>query len=785
MKEFVERWQLTSGVGVNYISQPDPQLSSALIRVNVGSMHEPDNWPGLAHLAEHMLFAGGERFQRQQRLLPWIHQQGGQVNATTGLATTCFYFQCHPERLIAAVLRLLDMLLQARLDPELLSREVQIIDAEYQLRRHDNATLIDALVRSQIVRPRAMNRFSMGNATEFGHDLQRLNDALHVFYNSGYAPENMQLWLSCARPFAELKQLFQLSNEPLLQIVAKLETETIVEVEKSPGIKLEQRSGYVGLDDKKSIILTYSIRYNQPNLCSYWGLLKFIIEDNAPQSLFWQLAESDRTSTLSTTLVSHSPTHLLFNIIFQATSLTDDSVKALSRTLKIWFKRVLALTEKELIHYQQQYQQRQRQLPLMEQLRNHALKITLCETSLNIKSWRCLITQLIQTEPQGYYLLDPNRQPYVRTVFAGFTIPFLPVDFADLGHLLIDPKPVFYPQPCPNLTLNAGNFAAPVFSEHRETEDVQILLRPAPGTWLTADKRQTFISICSPLFSLLGHYGGQGEWLDKQGTDIICLSAPNQQVMAGVLALLVAEWPTFSGCSTVDDSDKHILIKSLLTRLPTLINQIHSQLWTASIAGMAGEGRKQIRKQLGSIPVQWVTGNSAIFSPEKGVSEHEWQGSGENALVAFIPFTGRRGSIQAARILSRYYEPAFYQWLREELAIGYAVSCRYQNLCDLQGILFLVQSSKVSCFDLKQYCQLFLHKMTVELASVTLNTALPEQKLREGLQAHVDKLQKRCLRNRFSNASELPLEQQVSVLHEELCLQLKSGAGYWLSSGEK
>lgn len=44
------------------VSDPDTDKSSAAVNVNVGSLADPDEFPGLAHFCEHMLFLGTEKF---------------------------------------------------------------------------------------------------------------------------------------------------------------------------------------------------------------------------------------------------------------------------------------------------------------------------------------------------------------------------------------------------------------------------------------------------------------------------------------------------------------------------------------------------------------------------------------------------------------------------------------------------------------------------------------------------------------------------------------------------
>lgn len=48
----------------------------------------------LAHLLEHLLFYGGERYQDDDRLMGWVQRQGGSVNATTWLAIARSFRGC-------------------------------------------------------------------------------------------------------------------------------------------------------------------------------------------------------------------------------------------------------------------------------------------------------------------------------------------------------------------------------------------------------------------------------------------------------------------------------------------------------------------------------------------------------------------------------------------------------------------------------------------------------------------------------------------------------------------
>ncbi len=80
-----------NGLRVTLVHQPDATQAAALVKVAAGSHDEPDNWPGLAHLLEHMLFSGGQRWPDEGRLMSWVQAQGGQVNATTLARQSAFF----------------------------------------------------------------------------------------------------------------------------------------------------------------------------------------------------------------------------------------------------------------------------------------------------------------------------------------------------------------------------------------------------------------------------------------------------------------------------------------------------------------------------------------------------------------------------------------------------------------------------------------------------------------------------------------------------------------------
>lgn len=87
---------LPGGLQATLVHQPQADRAAALARVAAGSHHEPSCFPGLAHLLEHLLFYGGERYQDDDRLMGWVQRQGGSVNATTLARHSAFFSRLPP-----------------------------------------------------------------------------------------------------------------------------------------------------------------------------------------------------------------------------------------------------------------------------------------------------------------------------------------------------------------------------------------------------------------------------------------------------------------------------------------------------------------------------------------------------------------------------------------------------------------------------------------------------------------------------------------------------------------
>ena len=97
----------------------------------------------------------------------------------------------------------------------------------------------------------------------------------------------------------------------------------------------------------------------------------------------------------------------------------------------------------------------------------------------------------------------------------------------------------------------------------------------------------------------------------------------------------------------------------------------------------------------------------------------------DSLLLMFCPQPAADAASEAAwRLLAQLYQGPFFQRLRNELQLGYAVFCGFRQVRERRGMLFAVQSPQASPTEILGHIQAFLQAQGERLA------ALDEQSLR-------------------------------------------------------
>ena len=112
----------------------DRRTEKAAISTSVypaGQLHDGLDWPGRAHLLEHLVFLGSTEFPNENDLSYYLTQNGGNSNAYTDLELTCYYMDCRTAALEGMIQRWVAALREPLLHPNVVEREIMAVDSEH------------------------------------------------------------------------------------------------------------------------------------------------------------------------------------------------------------------------------------------------------------------------------------------------------------------------------------------------------------------------------------------------------------------------------------------------------------------------------------------------------------------------------------------------------------------------------------------------------------------------------------------------------------------------------
>jgi hypothetical protein len=162
-------------------------------------------------------------------------------------------------------------------------------------------------------------------------------------------------------------------------------------------------------------------------------------------------------------------------------------------------------------------------------------------------------------------------------------------------------------------------------------------------------------------------------------------------------------------------------------------------------------------------------------APAMGPAGRYWQDAAiacsDSALLLFCPLPATDAATEAAwRLLAQSCQGAFFQRLRSELQLGYAVFCGFRQVQAHRGILFAVQSPHASAEKILGHIETFLRLQGERLAALDEQAlALMIGELRR--QAQTNSPQELAERHWQAHLAGLPVQHERAVLRALTALQ--------------
>jgi insulysin len=193
---------LDNGLKVLMVSDPEVNLSSASMAVDVGSFKDPEDALGLAHFLEHMLFLGTEKYPQEGEYKEYLTQNGGYGNAYTSRDHTNYHFQVFPDAFKGALDRFAQFFISPLFTEEFTQREKNAVDSEFQLYLENDTWRNQRMFALFSRKGHPSNQFLVGNSATLENVTR---EQVIEFYNQYYSANQMALSLISAQSLDQME----------------------------------------------------------------------------------------------------------------------------------------------------------------------------------------------------------------------------------------------------------------------------------------------------------------------------------------------------------------------------------------------------------------------------------------------------------------------------------------------------------------------------------------------------------------------------------------------------
>lgn len=696
---------LANGLRVSLRHAPRLKRCAAVLRVAAGSHDVPLAWPGLAHFLEHLLFLGTERFPTGEGLMTYVQRQGGQVNASTRERTTDFFFELPVATFADGLERLADMLTHPRLALDDQLREREVLHAEFVAWSQDAKAQQQVALLEGLAADHPLRGFHAGNRDSLPVERETFQRALQEFHQQYYQSGQMTLILAGPQSLEELQTLAQRFSEELTSGPQRPQAVP-------PALMPGQARGYQHLagNHLHQVITCDAPREALEFLCTW-------LNASAPGGLLVELQEQQLATGLQATVLYHFAGQAVLDIDFTLSNPVE-STTPIEALLYDWLSFFAHSDWTSLREECALLAARQQQIQGALALARDDSQALSEQAVVALKT---LFDALQLPQPQHTWQLPPHN-PFLR--------PPVKEERAGLirGQTSAHRGLRTFAQ---DRSRGRKEVSALTFSQAlaNDTEEGALYLqwRFAPSGLDTAlqplreQARQAGVELS---FDTLGD-----DWRVK----MLGLHEP----MPAVLEALAQTLNQAQQAPTAPTP--MIAIRELLKALPSYCVATTPQdseaswataRWQGLALGLPAACEALIRTAALRLPGQPAPLERQLANLRGQRAWHDVPtDSNEAALLLFCPVPSQALADEAAwRLLGHLVQGPFYQRLRIELQIGYAVFSGVRQINGQTGLLFGVQSPSVPLEGIVEHLQGFLGQLPVLISHQDLgNQALAQQ----------------------------------------------------------
>ena len=708
-----QRLTLENGLTLSVRHEPRLKRCAAVLRVAAGSHDVPGAWPGLAHFLEHLLFLGTERFPAADNLMAWVQRHGGLVNARTCERHTDFFFELPLSAVEGGLERLCDMLGHPRMNMDEQLREREVLHAEFIAWAREPLAQREIKLFQPLNPGHPLRAFHAGNRYSLPVPRASFQQALKDFYQRFYQTGQMTLSLSGPQTVQELIALAEHCTNDLRPGAAVQQT-------CPPALMTVGQAHYQHINEQ-TLSLMFALEQLPPESVPALDFLCHWINADKAGGLLARLREQQLIDSLKAKRLYDFNGQALLQIEFSAAGDITQDARQIRDTFHDWLAFFSA--QQDWPGLREEY----RLLLQRQQDINGALELARldCEQSVpglsdqGITALKAIVQQMqpVPAAHQAWQLPAPN--PFLQTAKEPVSAGLIRGQTSAHRGL----RTFAQDRLRSRRDLSAMSFSSAITSHSGEAVIYLRWRLPAkPADTLLPALENSLQSL-----RLDARHAGVELSLNAVGNDWLLKLQGFHEPMPAILehALRALSVPAVEQPANASSSATLMPIRQLLKRLPELrhsasepvINDLQhcwdGARWDGLAVGLPAATQALITPVLNKVP---GTAHAQLAQLPEPASERRWHtepcDSSEHALILFCPTPEATLADEAAwRLLAQVAQTPFYQRLRVDLQLGYAVFSGLRQINGQTGLLFGVQSPHATTAQIYEHIGSFLEDL--------------------------------------------------------------------------
>lgn len=334
------KMRLSNGLEAYLISDPEATQAGAVLTVQAGSWDDPEEYPGLAHFLEHMLFLGTEKYPIESDYDRFIRTNNGQFNAYTAGDYTLYVFSIAPKAFEEALDRFSFFFKKPLFNPSGIERELHAVDQEFAKDLNQEGSRENYVNKELANVEHPFHSFSIGNSATLSEVTQ---DTLREWYQEHYSAQSMRLIIYgpdsletlkswAIQDFKEIPSTGQPPSIPQVSILAEETEGKFVYIEPIKNIKTLRMSW--------ELPMSFASQIHEPQ-----NLISSILEDEGGGSLLAILKEEGLAENLDSSSETLGKNHLFFSLDIHLTEKGQDQIY---RVIERSFQAIQFLKQQDL-----------------------------------------------------------------------------------------------------------------------------------------------------------------------------------------------------------------------------------------------------------------------------------------------------------------------------------------------------------------------------------------------------------------------------------------------------